>query len=134
MRKLTVPIMGVLLLIASCSKESKQIQQQETIVQESEGRKCAADEVLQRQIAADPARKAFLDQLEERTRNFIPAEGRASGKLYIPVIIHVVTANPSQVTDAQIQTQMDALNRDYQHKNSELVTGVYLAGYNYNSV
>src|SRR5690242_8896559 len=129
MRKLTVPVLGVLLLMASCSKEGKQIQQQESFVEETAGRKCASEEVLQQQIAADPARKAFLDQLEEKTRHFIPAEGRYNGKLYIPVVVHVVTANPSQVTDAQIQTQMDALNRDYQHANTELNnTSVYLAG------
>jgi hypothetical protein len=43
--------------------------------------------------------------------------------------------NPSLVNDAQIQSQIDVLNKDFSKDNKELnSSNVYLAGYNYNNV
>jgi hypothetical protein len=38
---------------------------------------------------------------------------------YIPVVFHIVLRNPAQVTDAQIQAQIDQLNRDYGGLNAD---------------
>jgi hypothetical protein len=100
---------------------------------------CASDEVLQQQLADDPGRAKKLQELEEFTANYKGrAQGsnfRTAGTLYVPVVVHVVLTNPSQVSSAQIQSQIDVLNNDFNKKNSELSSNsVYLAGYNYNDV
>ena len=38
---------------------------------------------------------------------------RTQATIYIPVVFHIVMKNPSLVTDAQVQAQLDTLNRDY---------------------
>lgn len=37
----------------------------------------------------------------------------------IPVVVHVVLKDPTKVTDAQIQSQIDVLNQDYQFRNPD---------------
>jgi len=39
----------------------------------------------------------------------------------IPVVFHIVTANPATVTDAQIQAQLDTLNKDFFGTNGDSV-------------
>jgi hypothetical protein len=41
--------------------------------------------------------------------------------IYIPVVFHVVLPNPNIVTDAQIQAQLDTLNRDFFGSNGDSV-------------
>ena len=41
--------------------------------------------------------------------------------LVVPVVFHIVLANPAVVTDAQIQAQLDTLNRDYAGNNGDSV-------------
>jgi hypothetical protein len=53
----------------------------------------------------------------------------------VPVVVNVVLPNASQVTNAQIQSQLAVLNKDFNRTNSELGnSGVYLAGYSYTNV
>ena len=41
--------------------------------------------------------------------------------VYIPVVFHVVLPNPSVVTDAQLQAQLDTLNKDFFGNNGDSV-------------
>ena len=50
------------------------------------------------------------------------------------MVVHVVLKDPSIVSQTQINSQIDVLNRDFQRKNTELNSSVYLAGYNPASV
>lgn len=102
-------------------------------------RKCAADEVLQRQIAEKPSRGARLDDLERKTQTYKGGEQegifRVDQPLYVPVVLHVVLPNPDVVSDAQIKSQFEVLKKDFSKTNSELSDpSVYLAGYSYNAV
>jgi hypothetical protein len=85
-------------------------------------RKCAAHEVLEEQIAADPARGERLRQFEEMTQRFVNS-GQArlvNGKLVIPVVVNVLYRDPTEdVSDAQIQSQIDVLNEDYNNTNAD---------------
>lgn len=46
---------------------------------------------------------------------------RTQSTIYIPVVFHIVMKNPSLVTDAQVQAQLDTLNRDYSGANGDSV-------------
>ena len=46
---------------------------------------------------------------------------RINAVVYIPVVFHIVMANPSLVTDAQIQAQVDTLNKDFFGANGDSV-------------
>lgn len=139
MKKVTLASFVALFFILGCQKNesAKEISSPEvSSISEVSERQCASDEVLQKQIAEDPQRAAFLNELEKQTRVYKGrAASRLAGTLYLPVVVHIVHTNANIVTDAQIQSQIDVLNKDFNKTNSELAnSGVYLAGYNYNNV
>lgn len=122
-------LLACVLLLATCAKKETSVDsspQDAATVK----RTCASDEVLQREIAENPARGRFLEELESKTRNYKSGQNRTAGILYVGVVVHVVLTNPALVTDAQIQSQIDVLNKDFSAENKELSSPhVYLAGY-----
>ncbi|WP_375419061.1 M43 family zinc metalloprotease [uncultured Hymenobacter sp.] len=90
------------------------------------GRNCATTEVLNAQLAADPAQKLRMDAIEAQTRRAI-AGGRtqtnftASGAVItIPVVVHVLYNTAAQnISDAQVQSQIDVLNEDFRKLNAD---------------
>jgi hypothetical protein len=83
-------------------------------------RKCGTEEAMQQLIAANPALQKVRERkeahLQEMTRSI--KQSRAQMKttypvVTIPVVVHIVLRNPALVTDEQVQSQIDALNRDY---------------------
>lgn len=62
-------------------------------------------------------------EAEEQTRRSIDSGGamRVTAKLItIPVVVHVVYRTADEdISDAQVQSQIDALNRDYRAKNAD---------------
>ncbi|RYF83556.1 MAG: zinc metalloprotease, partial [Chitinophagaceae bacterium] len=139
MKKISLSFLSLVLLMASCQKNQKDLPaaNEEETVEAVPARQCASMEILEEQLKTDPQRARNLDELERRTQEF-QGRGinlRGAGKLYIPVVVNVVLPNSAQVTNAQIQSQLDALNRDYNKLNPELTnTNVYLAGYSYTNV
>ena len=137
--------MGVLFLMASCNKQdaktAEQLPEEETVSTTGGARErhCASNDVLEQQIAADPQRARNLDELERKTEEFIAREqnmvSRTAGVLYVPVAVNIVLPDANRVSTAQIQSQIDVLNKDFNKANAELNnTNVYLAGYSYASV
>jgi len=140
MKKLLLPFAIITILGVSCQQKDA-VSDLETPLAEPEAlteRTCASDEVLQKQMAADPLRRTRLEEIEASTRRFLATERplhRAAGKLYVPVVVHVVLPDPNSVTDDQIQTQINVLNADFNRTNTELSSsGVYLAGYPWSQV
>jgi hypothetical protein len=137
MKKISAPLFGSLLLLASCAKQDARtnVQQEPITTEQISGRKCASQEVLERQIAADPSRAIYLEELERKTAERAGMFARNAGTLYVPVVVHVVHTNQNIVTDAQIQSQIDVLNKDFGKTNVELGNAnVYLAGYSLSNV
>jgi hypothetical protein len=133
MKKVFLTLSGFLILTYSCKKnEATQVEDDSISAVSTEGRRCAADEILQKQMAEDPKRAARLADLEAKTSEYLqlPQSLKRSTKVRVPVVVHVVLQDPNQVTDAQIATQIKVLNEDFQKGNVELSnSGVYLAGY-----
>jgi hypothetical protein len=85
-------------------------------------RMCASMEVLDAQLAADPTLRARMESIELHTSRAI-ANGRlnAQGKIEIPVVVNVIynTADEN-ISDAQIQSQIDVLNEDFNAINADV--------------
>ena len=140
MKKIVLPLVGIIFLAGACQKkELKSPNEEAKLTEEVSQRYCASDEVLQMQIANNADRGKFLEDLELKTQSYKGRSNginfRGAGVLYVPVVVHIVLPDPTKVTDAQIQSQMDVLTKDFNKTNSELSnTSVYLGGYSYNSV
>ena len=147
MRKITPIAIGCVLAFFSCKKSDfrtasspEDNSETSTNMGMASQRRCAAHDVLLRQIAADPERGLRLDALERVIQERSAARGKPGGEpsrelITIPVVVHVVLPDEKAVTDRQINSQIDVLNEDFQKRNSELKkSSVYLAGYPYTTV
>ena len=139
MKKASLSLLSIVLLMVSCQKNISSLPPaEEPTATEILGRKCGSMEILDEQLRTDPERAKNLEDLERKTREFAGRsyDQRTAGvKLYIPVVVNVVLSDANKVTTAQIQSQLDALNKDYNRNNAELTnSAVYLAGYSYSNV
>ncbi len=83
--------------------------------------RCGSMEVLHQQML-DPTIAANRQQIEEHTNQFIANyQGNTSrAVITIPVVVHVVYNTTAQnVSNAQIQAQIDRLNLDYRKLNTD---------------
>ena len=91
------------------------------------GRQCATMEVLAAQLAADPSYAARLQAIDEQAsayaaRKAAGLEQRTSSAIIvtIPVVVHVLYNTSAQnLSDAQVQSQIDVLNADYHKLNAD---------------
>ncbi len=89
--------------------------------------RCASYEVYQQMLQNDPAFAKNQQSIEQFTKNFLARGGTAAMRMLqgtpvytIPVIVHVVYHTAAQnISDAQIQSQIDVLNKDYQKLNTD---------------
>ena len=84
-------------------------------------RDCGAVEYLEQQMQLDPKRGEKMDRIEKHTQNFLKNPTRdVTGTVTIPVVVHVVyNTSAENISDAQIQTQIDVLNDDFRRLNSD---------------
>ena len=86
---------------------------------------CAADDVLQEQLAADPSLKTKMNEIEKFTQKFKdnPAAMNrllSTGIIEIPVVFNVLYRTAAEnVTQAQLQSQIDVLNADFAAANAD---------------
>lgn len=78
----------------------------------------------------DPATAARRAQVEHDIETYLNAHPQAASRtsgnqdilVTVPVVVHVLYYNSTQnISDAQIQTQIDVLNEDYAHRNPDSV-------------
>jgi Pregnancy-associated plasma protein-A/Secretion system C-terminal sorting domain/Bacterial pre-peptidase C-terminal domain/Fibronectin type III domain len=113
MRKFSVPVL-MLFALALCSNSMAQ-----------DHRNCASHETFQYQLQKHPEMAARVQAIEDFTRRYkLPQRGNQRGApVYtIPVVVHVLwNVATDNISDAQIISQMDALNRDFQLNNADTV-------------
>jgi hypothetical protein len=124
MKKLTVALCMLTLFFAACKKaatptEDNNSEEPQAITE----RHCGAYEVLQRQLSEDPTLEQRMSQIERFTERAIES-GEAfrlvGGTIEIPVVVHVLYNTTQQnISDAQINSQIDVLNEDYQNRNAD---------------
>lgn len=88
--------------------------------------RCASSEYIDQQKAADPSFVKRINAIEsfignQKLATKMNGEG-GSFVIKIPLVIHVIYANAAQnISDAQIKSQVDALNEDYRRQNADTV-------------
>src|SRR4051794_23750339 len=114
-------IFFVAIFFFSCQKNEQSLPVDELNITQ---RKCAADEVLKAQLAEDPTLAGRMDQIEAFTKRVISNGDElkrvVNGKIEIPVVVHVLYNKPQEnISDAQIQSQIDVLNEDFNLRNND---------------
>lgn len=83
-------------------------------------RGCATQEVLEAQLKADPTLAIRMNEIEAFTNKSILSGKLVNGKVQIPVVVNVLYRTTAEnISDAQIQTQIDVLNKDFNALNSD---------------
>ncbi len=86
-------------------------------------RSCHTMENHERLLQADPHLGDRINKIEQFTNYAISSGKVASNKaiITIPVVVHVVYNTTAQnISDAQIQSQLNVLNQDFRKLNSDL--------------
>ncbi|TRX35137.1 zinc metalloprotease [Flavobacterium sp. ZT3R18] len=85
-------------------------------------RSCATQEVLEAQLKADPTLALRMNQIEAFTQKAMLTNRLVNGKIVIPVVVNVLYRTAEEnITDTQIQSQIDVLNKDFTATNSDFV-------------
>ncbi|PIY07626.1 MAG: hypothetical protein COZ18_16480 [Flexibacter sp. CG_4_10_14_3_um_filter_32_15] len=86
-------------------------------------RTCTTDHNLERLLSINPEAKENMDKVEAFTQNYIQNlnHQRTEATVYtIPVVVHVIYNTSAQnVSQAQIQSQIDVLNADFRRTNPD---------------
>ncbi len=84
-------------------------------------RTCSTMENLEYRMQQDDKIEHTMRQISEHTRSYVNNPQRAvSGVITIPTVVHVIYSNSNEnISNAQIQSQIDVLNEDFRRLNSD---------------
>lgn len=125
MKKIILATLILFTLLTGCKKNTSTELQQTTDDQQGISRRsCAAHEILQAQLADDPSLKIRMDEIEALTKKVIE-KGETyrlvNGVIEIPVVVNVVyNTGEENISDGQIQSQIEVLNADFNSTNNDL--------------
>lgn len=110
---------SVILMLFACQNEATDTTAPTTTAIAHRG--CASQEVLEAQLAADPSLAIRMNQIEAFTQKAQLSNSRlVNGKIVIPVVVNVLYKTAAEnISDAQIQSQIDVLNKDFTATNSD---------------
>ena len=111
---------AVILMLFSCQNDTTDVA--DSTANARARRHCASQEVLEEQLAADPTLAIRMNKIEvftqKRTSN--PNFRLVNGKIVIPVVVNVLYRTAVEnISDIQIQSQIDVLNKDFTATNSD---------------
>ena len=116
---------AVVLMIFSCQNDSTDTASLTTNAILHRG--CASQEVLEAQMVADPTLAIRMNEIEAFTQKIQLSNNRLAADgvhIIIPVVVNVLYRTAAEnISDAQIQTQIDVLNKDFTKSNSEFNSG-----------
>ncbi|WP_282787871.1 zinc metalloprotease [Flavobacterium croceum] len=125
MKKLLVTA-SLAMMLFSCQKETDS---NSSTPENSNGvaskRACASQDVLEEQLRENPSLALKMNQIEQFTQDHIANRGSSlsrlvNGKIEIPVVVNVLYRTAAEnISDAQIQSQIDVLNKDFNALNSD---------------
>jgi hypothetical protein len=83
-------------------------------------RNCGVMEVHRRLLTESESYRVARSEIENQTIRFRSSERGAVGLVRIPVVVHVVAGSDDEdITDEQVHSQIDALNRDFRATNPD---------------
>lgn len=124
MKKSLALLAGGFLLMMGCNKSSNNEKSAMADEPAPTQRQCASYEVLQEQLKADPGLADRMNAIESFTSRIVndPSAYRLlpDGTIEIPVVFNVLYRTAAQnVSQAQLQSQIDVLNEDYAGTNAD---------------
>ncbi|MEN9448977.1 MAG: hypothetical protein RJA25_2267 [Bacteroidota bacterium] len=126
MKKISKLSAIIIILFSACQKNN--ITSEDKIVNPSNlRRQCATMEVFAEQLKADPALAIRMQSIENFTTTFESDKNNFSnlrlvnGMVEIPVVVNVLYRTTAEnISQAQIQSQIDVLNEDYNATNTDI--------------
>jgi len=121
------PVLFALYISTSIFSVNAQKQKQTSTARVKSFHRCGTQFILDEAVSKDPKIKlrmqASREQINKRFNDVLQQQRilQTQANITIPVVVHVVLSNPSLVTDAQIQAQIDVLNADYGGKNADSI-------------
>ena len=113
---------AALLLMISCNNEENAITdtpEANTITH----RGCASHDVLEKQLKEDPSLAGRMAEIESKINDAITQGRIVNGVLEIPVVFNVLYRTSAEnISQAQLQSQIDVLNKDFNAQNSDYNT------------
>jgi len=85
-------------------------------------RTCSTMDQLEEEIRENPLRQSVLNAIEDHTNMVLSGATRSAvtGVITIPVVVHVVYNTTSEnISTAQINSQIDVLNKDFRRTNTD---------------
>ena len=120
--------MASLFLVVACQKNQAP---KEPVAEEEDNtslalQRCASQEVLEANMAKDPTLRQRMADIESHTQKVLKNKSQyrllADGTVEIPVVVHVIYRTATEnISDAQIQSQIDVLNEDFNMGNADSV-------------
>ncbi|TDE52617.1 zinc metalloprotease [Flavobacterium sp. GT3P67] len=108
---------GALLMLFSCQNDTTEAAPETSALAR---RGCASQEVLAAQLKADPKLALRMNEIEAFTQKAMLTGRLVNGKVEIPVVVNVLYKTAAEnISDAQIQSQIDVLNEDFNATNSD---------------
>jgi hypothetical protein len=117
MKKIMLSALAFMMLF-SCQNDTTETSSPETSASLKRG--CASQEVLDAQMKADPTLALRMNKIEEFTKKAMTNGRLVNGKIEIPVVVNVLYRTAAEnISLAQIQSQIDVLNADFNATNSD---------------
>ena len=108
---------AALLMLFSCQNDTTETAPETNALTQ---RGCASQDVLVAQMKADPTLALRMNEIEAFTQKAMLTGRLVNGKIEIPVVVNVLYRTAAEnITDAQIQSQIDVLNQDFNATNSD---------------
>src|SRR6476469_2426701 len=118
MKKLLLSAAAAMLLF-SCQNEDNTNNTAQTPATTAR-RACATEEVFQRQLRENPELALKMNRIEEFNATTMEQGRLVNGKIEIPVVVNVLYKTAAEnISLAQIQSQIDVLNKDFNAANSD---------------
>ena len=116
MKKILLSAVALLMLF-SCQNDTTEITPSADAIAK---RGCASQEVLAAQMKADPSLALRMNEIEAFTQKSMASARIVDGKIQIPVVVNVLYRTTTEnISLAQIQSQIDILNKDFNAANSD---------------
>lgn len=123
MKRSFLVLAGSLLFMTSCNKTGAKTEEAAADDVVANQRHCAAADVLDEQLKADPSLAQRMNEIEDFTQRVVahPEQFRlVNGIVEIPVVFNVLYRTAAEnVSLAQLQSQIDVLNEDYAGTNAD---------------
>jgi hypothetical protein len=120
MKKIILSAMAFMMLFSCQNDQTESVNPTTNAIAR---RGCASQEVLTAQLAADPTLAVRMNQIEAFTQKAMLTGRLVNGKIEIPVVVNVLYRTAAEnISDAQIQSQIDVLNEDFNAANSDFTS------------